>query len=564
MPFEIPAKSSRDLTVEFPSAKYSAAPDDESSYQPVVSVYPDGDDAFSIRERISLYRLPKVKPGLRLDGDISDWSNADVHTISGTRQYVTAKPDQKPGDITTQIQSAWDRGNLYFAVKVRGKDAERSQGIKILLTNSEDKRMSQYEDKDQERIYTIRPDGDKFSLEAVSQSTDGHGVKYAGKRVPGGIDYEVAIPVWEASDVMQIDPDRWVRLSVGIFDTDGKSFWQWFGGAKEPKNYAAYGDFKLSAYGADEWGNLYGCPYAGGGRKRTGYVGFAQMSNGNLVKVKAIDDSHGLVEIVDPQGKPVKQFELAVGSGIHTIDIDRMGRLVVGDRLMGVAFYSLDDGHDIPLGATHSFYPKRHIIEYRSQGYAQDTDGNYIIPLVAKRREGPKGSPVPVNLDTRMAKISGLTMFDEQGNEVKSFGQDIAIKNAFAPLHAFGDMGEHAGAFLYAESVAIDSNSALWVSDIDAKTIQIFKKTAPATYDPQPIVYQKMPDDLYPCRMQKLTDGKVLIWSDSKMQIASAKNNSIQFGTSKALPPQTVDLKVKNDRVVILDQNGKITESALP
>ncbi len=562
--FEVAAKSSQNLTIEFPATTSKSFPDDEQSYQPVVCIYPDGGDAFSIREKISLYQLPKVKPGLRLDGDLSDWPSGNVHPVNSFRQYVPAQQDRKPGEISSEIQSTWDRGNLYFAVKVRGKDAEKSQGIQILLTNAQDKRMSPYEDKDQERIYKIKPNGNKFSMDAVSQSNDGHGVTYVGKRVPGGIDYEVAIPVWETSDVLQIDPDRWIRLSVAIMDTDGKSFWQWFGGAKEPKNYLAYGDFKLSAYGADEWGNLYGCPYAGSGRKRTGYVGVAQLPNGNRVRVKAIDDTHGVAEIIDAAGKQVKQFELPVGAGIHTIDVDRAGRLVVGDRLMGVAFYSLEDGKHIPLGSTHSFYPKRHIIEYRSQGYAQDQEGNYFISLVAKRREGPKGPPVPVNLDTRMAKIAGLTMFDEQGNEVKSFGQDIAIKNAFAPLHTFGNMGEHAGAFLYAESVAIDSNASLWVSDIDAKTLQVFKKTAPRTYDPMPMVYQAMPSDLYPCKLQSLSGGRVLVWNEKQMRIASIQNNAIVFGSSRNFESQPADLKVKNDRVLLLDSKGNIKETTLP
>ncbi len=566
LPFEVRAKSTTSLMFKFPKAEVPQLVDDQYAWRAVAMIHPEDSESFAIRDSVSLNRLPKVKPGLRIDGDLSDWPAAtetSAYSIGNPQQFVGATATSKPGDVHGQLQVSWDRATLYFAVRVRGQDAAKSQGIRILMTNAQDKRMAKYEPKDQRRDYRIVPKHDGFALEAVSQSKDGHGVIYRARRVADGIDYEVAIPFWEAADVVQIDPDRWVRLSLAVYDTDGKSFWQWFGGAKDPKDYPAYGDFQLAAFGADEWGQRYGCPFAGNGRKRGGYVGLAVLDNGDRVRVKVTAAEKSLAEVLSHAGKVVRQFELPVGQLIHTVDVDNRGRLVVGDRVAGVNFYSTTTGEMIPVGPTRGFYPKRHIVEYRSQGYAQDAEGNYFVTIVCKRRDGWK-QPIPVQVATNLTKISGLTMFNPDGNEIPSFGTDIVVLNANAPLHVFGNMGERAGAFLYAESVAIDSAANMWVTDTDAHTIQVFQKRAPGTYDESPLVYQKMPAEMQACWLRSLPGGKMLAWNEKQMRVASLADGAIRFSDPRPFASTVTDLKVFDKQAITLDASGAIQELDLP
>jgi hypothetical protein len=358
---------------------------------------------------------------------------------------------------------------------------------------------------------------------------------------------------------VEIDPDRWLRLSATVFDADGKSLWQWFGGGKAPQDYTTFGAFQLASCGANEWGEPYGDPFAGGGAKRDGYVGFALLADGNRVRVKVTAPDKSLAEVLKPDGGKLRQFELPLGQLIHTVDVDKDGRLMVGDRVAGVNFYSPTDGAVIPLGPTRGFYPKRHIIEYRSQGVAQDADGNYFVTVVHKRRAGPTQSP-PVVVELRLTKIAGLTMFDPKGNEVKSFGQDIVVPDAMGQIHMFGNMGERAGAFLYADGVAVDPANNLWVTDRDADTLQMFTRRSPGVYDELPVVWQKLPAEMAGAQVRSLPDGRVIVWNSKQMSIAAYVDGKLTLGPATAFPTPIVDLKTNGKAILTLDGSGNIAQ----
>ena len=566
LPFDVAAKSNANVKFVFPAAAMPKQADDQNAWPATAFIYPDGGGEFAVREPVNFANIPKVQPGLRIDGDLSDWpdwSGNAVQSIGSALQYVGASDSSKPSDIQTKLQTAWDRATLYYAVRVRGKDAEQSKGIRVLFNNAQDKRAAGYETRNEERSVTIRPQGDAFAMQAETRSKDGHGVLWKARRVDGGIDYEVAIPLWEASNEVEIDPDRWVRMSVAVLDTDGKSLWQWFGGGKSPNDYATFGAFQLAAYGQNEWGQRYGCPTAGGGRERSGFVGLATLADGRHVRVRVTAPEKSVAEVLSPDGAVLTKFELPVGKGIHTVDVDQNGRLVVGDRVAGVNFYSVDTGQQIPLGPTRGFYPKRHIIEYRSQGVAQDAEGNYFVTLVRKRRAGP-GQPCPTVIATGLTKISGLTMFGPDGVEVKSFGQDIVVANAMAPLRVFGGMGERAGAFLYAESVVVDPANNLWATDYDANTLQIFGRRSPGVYGELPIVYTKLPGDLDGAQLRALPDGRVIAWTPKQMRIASLVGGKVDFGDAVPFAKPIVDLKIEKGDALTLDQSGNIAAVKVP
>ena len=113
----------------------------ERNYPAVASVYPRGQRAFALRDLVSFTPVPKVKPGLRIDGDLSDWPGQPAFTLGASRSSTCRrKPAPSRAISTPTMHIAWDRANLYFAVQVRGQDAAQSGGIKLFLTNAEDQR----------------------------------------------------------------------------------------------------------------------------------------------------------------------------------------------------------------------------------------------------------------------------------------------------------------------------------------------------------------------------------------------------------------------------------------
>ncbi len=134
-------------------------------------------------------------------------------------------------------------------------------------------------------------------------------------------------------------------------------------------------------------------------------------------------------------------------------------------------------------------------MEYRTQDVAQDKEGNYMVSILRKRRFGDE--------ESNETLFSGVTMFTRAGDEVKSLGIDLPY-TLFGVTHGFGAMGEAQGYFLYADSIAFDSQDQLWVADVDAKTLQVFARTGPNGFSKLPMVYAPMPADMYPCHMQTL------------------------------------------------------------
>ncbi len=564
--FNIPAKKSVDLKFDFSASREPRVADDQNSWPAVAFVYPEDASAFAVRDRVSLSNLPKVRRGLRIDGDLSDWpdwNTAGVQAIGGAQQFVAAVSGAKAGDVQAKMQVAWDRATLYFAAQVRGADASKSKGVRFIVNNAQNKLAGAYEVMADDRHYAIVSDGDGFKLEASAGSPDARGVRYVARRVEGGIDYEVAIPGWETADVLEVDPDRWLRLSAVVYDADGKGYWQWFGGGKSPRAFETFGLFQLSAYGVDEWGAKFGSPTAQGGYQREGYVGLAALPNGDRVRVKSTAPGKSTVEILKPGGELVRSFELPVGYGIHNVAVDRKGRLIVADRVAGVNFYSADTGEQIPLGPTKGFYPKRHIIEYRSQGVAQDADGNYFVTALHKRRAGPS-QPSPVVVERRLAKISGITMFDEDGNEVPTFGDSLFVKDMMGPIRMFGTMGERAGAFLYAESIAVDPTARLWVTDADANTLQIFTRKSAGVYEELPMVFVDLPEGMPFAQVRMLPDGRALLYSDKAIRVAALKDGKVTFSEPTITELPIRDIKVSDGKLLMLDSKGAISERPLP
>jgi hypothetical protein len=559
--FEVAPHKSQDLLFEFSPvdpAEVATILDQERNYPAVASVYPDGGQPFTIRDQVSFTPLPKVTPGLRIDGDLSDWPDQPGFTLGRPEQYVPVVAGAQPGDIHADLHIAWDRANLYFAVKVRGKDAAQSGGIKLFLTNAEDKRMVWYEDKGDYREYDFLRGPDGVKLQCHSRTPNGYGVWYATREVPGGTDYEIALPVWETANTVQIDPDRWVKLSVALLDAPGRGYWQWYGGATEPKNWGAYGDFQLAAYGRDEWGQKYGEAMAGMGRERLGYVGLALLPDGGRVLVRSLGENSAEAVVQNAAGQELRRFPLESGARVHTVAVDADGRLVVGDRALGVSFFSLQDGHKIPVGPLQGFYPVRHIIEYRTQGVAQDAAGNYFVTVLRKRRTTwPE--------DNGETLLAGITMFTRTGDEVKEFGVDLPFTD-YGVVHAWGQMGEMAGGFLYPESLAIDSENRMWVADIDAQTLQIFGRTGPQAYSYArlPLLYTPMPEGLYPCHLQPLPDGHMLLWNADRMAVAALADGQLQVLATAPLDGQVQDLKFSGDTAVTVNSAGEVKTFPLP
>ncbi|HEY3377959.1 MAG TPA: hypothetical protein VGL77_10760, partial [Armatimonadota bacterium] len=530
----------------------------ERNYPAVAQIFPEGGQAFLVRDTVSFTALPKVTPGLRVDGDLSDWPTAKLFTLGKPEQYVALTPGARPGDIAAEMRVAWDRGNLYFAVKVRGKDAANSGGIKLLLTNAQDQRMAYYEENNSYREYDFlrKPDG-SVTLRAHSRTPEGYGVLYASKTVPGGVDYEIALPVWETGNTVQIDPNRWVKLSAAVLDSGEQGYWQWYGGVKEPTNFNTYGDFQLAAYGQDEWGQKYGCFMAGNGRERSGYVGMALLQDGGRVLVSSTQGADmGEAIVQDARGQVLRRFPIKTGQRVHSVEVDRDGRLMIGDRLLGVRFFSLQDGSVIPVGPLRSFYPVRHIVEYRTQGVTQDAAGNYFVTVLRKRRLSGEE-------ETNEQLLAGMTMYSPTGEEVKAFGADLPYIN-YGVVHAFGVMGEMAGAFLYPESLAVDSANRLWVADIDARTLQVFTRTTPQTYARLPLLYTPMPEGMYPCHLRALPDGSMLLWNADRMAVAKLVAGKLTLSASVPLDGQAEDVKVEGDMAVAMNRDGALTKYRLP
>jgi len=552
--FAVPAHKFADLTFEFSPVDLTTIRAQEREYPAVARVYPADSAPFTIRDLVSFTPLPKVKPGLRIDGDLSDWAGQPSFPLGKPEQYVALQPGAQPGDIHGDLMVAWDRATIYFAVQVRGKDAASSGGIKLFLSNAEDQRTPDLEDKGDYREYDFLRGPQGVKLVARSRTKGGYGVWYVTREVPGGTDYEISIPVWETATTVQLMPDSWIRLSAALLDAKGKGYWQWYGGAAEPKNWGAYGDFQLATYGQDEWGLKYGEPYgAGGGRERSGFVGLALLPDGGRVLVSSTaksDMGEALVE--NAQGQILRRFPIKTGRRVHTVMVDAAGRLVVGDRVLGVRFFSLEDGHQILVGPLQDLYPLRVHVEYRSQGVAQNQAGNYFVTVERKRRTAYAES-------NRMTLTAGVTMFTPAGEEVKALGQDVPF-TTWATVHVWGQMGEATGDFLYPESIAIDTANRMWVADVDAKTLQIFGRTGPEAYSYSrlPLLYAPMPEGLFPCHMQALTDGQMLLWNADRMALASFQDGKLQVGPVSPLSGKVEDLKVQGSTAVTVAQDGTV------
>jgi hypothetical protein len=557
--FAVPAHRFADLTFEFSPVDLTTILAQERDYPAVARVYPAGSEPFTIRDLVSFTPLPKVNPGLRIDGDLSDWAGQPSFPLGKPEQYVALQPGAQPGDIHGDLMVAWDRATIYFAVQVRGKDAARSGGIKLFLSNAGDQRTLDLEDKGDYREYDFLRGPEGVKLVAHSRTPDGYGVWYATREVPGGTNYEISIPVWETAATVQLVPDSWIRLSAALLDASGKGYWQWYGGAAEPTNWGAYGDFQLAAHGRDEWGLKYGEPYAGGGRERSGFVGLALLPDDGRVLVSSTPKSDmGEARVENAQGQILRRFPIKTGRHVHTVMVDAAGRLAVGDRYLGVRFFSLADGHRIPVGPLQDLYPLRVHVEYRSQGVAQDRAGNYFVTVERKRRTAFQESPT-------MTLTASVTMFTPTGKEVKALGQDLPFTR-LATIHVWGQMGEAAGDFLYPESIAIDTASRMWVADVDAKTLQIFGRTGPeaSSYARLPLLYAPMPEGLFPCHMQTLTDGQMLLWTADRMALASFQNGKLHVGPVSPLSRKVEDLKVRGSTAVTVAQDGTVVAYPLP
>ena len=150
-------------------------------------VYPADSVPFTIRDLVSFTPLPKVKPGLRIDGDLSDWAGQPSFPLGKPEQYVALQPGAQPGDIHGDLMVAWDRATMYFAVQVRGKDAASSGGIKLFLSNAEDQRTPDLEDKGDYREYDFLRGPQGVKLVARSRTKGGYGVWYVTcARSPAG------------------------------------------------------------------------------------------------------------------------------------------------------------------------------------------------------------------------------------------------------------------------------------------------------------------------------------------------------------------------------------------
>jgi hypothetical protein len=559
LPFSVAPHSSQDLLFEFAPADMATLRSQERNYPVAASIFPDGGQPFTIRDLVSFTPLPKVTPGLRIDGDLSDWPGEPSYHLGSPEQYVPAPAQPTPGDLHADLRVAWDRANLYFAVSVRGRDAAQSGGLKLFLTNAEDKRAAYYEFQEQYREYDFLRGPEGVKLQAKSQTPTGEGVWYVAREVDGGTDYEICLPVWELANVVQTDPQRWVKLSAALLDAPGKGYWQWYGAPSEPKNWGAYGDFQEASYGRDEWGQKYGCFMAGNGRERSGFVGLALLPDGGRVLVRSTlgaDEGEAFVE--NAQGQILRRLAIKTGQRVHTVDLDRDGRLMIGDRAIGVNFFSLDDGHKIPVGPLQSFYPVRHIVEYRSQGVAQDAQGNYFVTVERKRRTWGEE-------DTNETLMGGVTLFNRQGEEVRAFGHDLPFP-VFGITHCWAGMGEAAGEFLYPESVAVDAQYRLWVADLDAQTLQVFTRTGAEAYayDRLPVLYTAMPTGMYPCHLRALPDGRMLIWNADRMAVATLPGGKLQLGARVALGGKVEDLKVRGANAMTMTSDGSVAEVPLP
>jgi hypothetical protein len=551
--FAVPAHKFTDLTFEFSPVNLTTIRAQERDYPAVAQVYPADSAPFTIRDLVSFTPLPKVKPGLRIDGDLSDWAGQPSFPLGKPKQYVALQPGAQPGDIHGDLMVAWDRATIYYAVQVRGKDAASSGGIKLFLSNAGDQRTLDLEGKGDYREYDFLRGPEGVKLVAHSRTPDGYGVWYATREVPGGTNYEISIPVWETATTVQLVPDSWIRLSAALLDAKGKGYWQWYGGTAEPKNWDTYGDFQLAAHGRNEWGLKYGEPYAGGGCERSGFVGLALLPDGGRVLVSSTPKSDmGEALVENAQGQILRRFPIKTGRHVHTVMVDTAGRLAVGDRYLGVRFFSLEDGHQILVGPLQDLYPLRVHVEYRSQGVAQDQAGNYFVTVERKRRTAFQES-------STMTLTAGVTMFTPTGEEVKALGQDLPF-TMWATIHVWGQMGEAAGDFLYPESIAIDTANCMWVADVDAKTLQIFGRTGPeaSSYARLPLLYAPMPEGLFPCHMQALTDGQMLLWNADRMTLASFHDGKLQVGSVSPLGGKVEDLKVQGSTAVTVAQDGTV------
>ena len=449
-------------------------------------------------------------------------------------------------------------------MSVRGQSAAQSGGIKLFLTNAEDQRTAYYEYRDQRREYDFVRGPEGVKLTAQSQTPEGSGVWYVTREVDGGTDYEIGLPVWELANAVNTDPDRWVKLSVAVLDAGGKGYWQWYGGAAEPKNWGAYGDFQMAANGRDEWGQQHGAFFDSFGPDRSGFVGLALLPDGGRVLVRATPHADGGEALVqDAQGQVLRHFPVPTGQKVHTVLVDQDGRLAIGDRTLGVNFYSLEDGHKLVVGPLRSFYPERHCLEYRTQGLTQDTEGNYFVTVERKRRntEPRLGG----GEDDRLTLLSGVTLCTRQGDEVKEFGYDLPF-TSFGVIHAWGRMGEAAGEFLQAESVAVDSQKRLWVADTDANTLQVFARTGAQawSYDRLPLLYANLPPGFFPYHLQALTDGRILLWNAQQMAVARLQDGQLVIGQPVAFAAKIEDLKIKGAVAVTLTNDGSVAEVPWP
>ncbi len=209
-----------------------------------LSTLPQAMEQFSWKEndyKPELFRIRELARPLKLDGSVAEWGGLSSTRISGGKKVVFSLHDvrwQGGEDLSGILYGAWDKNNLYLALKVKDDKYLPFQGTRTEKGDS----IEIYLDMDIAGDYgSGEYSGDDFHLK-ISPSIKGSaptvilrqgnngskksipdkGLKVVTSTVPGGYHLELVVP-WKLLTSKPVKRGDKIGFDIGLFDRDRKA-----------------------------------------------------------------------------------------------------------------------------------------------------------------------------------------------------------------------------------------------------------------------------------------------------------------------------------------------------